>query len=105
MEETPGKFRTSHQFSGKKGSRKKQLSFARTQKMVVEQNVDCFRPITSDSGRGECGRLDLWVCWTAPNIFIVAGALFYPLILKIPLVVSLSTKKFHGNCMRYISCM
>ena len=51
MEETPGKFRTSHQFSGKKGTRKKQLSLARPQKPVLEQNVDCFRPIiTSDSG-------------------------------------------------------
>ena len=50
MEVTPGKFRTSHQFSGKKGSRKKQLSLAQAQKVVVEQNVDCFSPITSDSG-------------------------------------------------------
>ena len=51
MEETPGKFRTSHQFSGKKGTRKKKLSLARAQNLVVEQNVDCFRPIiTSDSG-------------------------------------------------------
>ena len=50
MEETPGIFRTSHQFSGKNGTRKKQLSLARAQKLV-EQNVDCFRPIiTSDSG-------------------------------------------------------
>ena len=40
-----------------------------------------------------------------PNIFIVAGAFFYPSILKRPLVVSLSTKKNHGDCMRYVSCM
>ena len=51
MEETSGKFRTSHQFSGKKGTRKKQLSLARAHKLVVEKNVDCFKPIiTSDSG-------------------------------------------------------
>ena len=51
MEEISGKFRTSHQFSGRKGARKKQLSLARARKVVVTQNVDCFRPIiTSDSG-------------------------------------------------------
>ena len=51
MEETSGKFCTSHQVSGKKGTRKKQLSLARARKLVVTQNVDCFRPIiTSDSG-------------------------------------------------------
>ena len=51
MEETSGKFRTSHQFSGKKRDCKKQLSLARARKVVVTQNVDCFRPIiTSDSG-------------------------------------------------------
>ena len=49
--------------------------------------------------------LDLWVRWTTPNIFIVAGALFYRSILKRTLVVSLSTKMFHGDCMRYVSCM
>ena len=37
--------------------------------------------------------------------FIVTGALFYPSILKRPLVVSLSTKKFPGDSMRYVSCM
>ena len=43
MEETSGKFCTSHQFSGKKG--------ARARKVVVTQNVDCCRPIiTSDGG-------------------------------------------------------
>ena len=48
MEETPGNLCTSHQFSGKKGTHKKQLSLARAQKLVVEQNVDCFRPIITN---------------------------------------------------------
>ena len=55
--------------------------------------------------RREWGRLDLWVRWTTPKKIIVAGAFFYPSILKRPLVVSLSTKMFHGDCMRCVSGM
>ena len=49
--------------------------------------------------------LDLWVRWATPNIFSVADAFFYPSILKRHLVVSLSTKKYHGYCMRYVGCI
>ena len=58
-----------------------------------------------------CGDGEIGTAWTSgyvgpPLIFvIVAGAFFYPSILKRLLVVSLSTNRFHGDCMRYVSCM